>query len=43
MIATPIKSGNVPPTEAVAASLLRPDRQEEPSIYAALGWDDDDE
>jgi DNA replication regulator SLD3 len=41
--ATPIKSLSVPVSEARPAISLKPVQDEEPSIYASLGWDDDDD
>jgi DNA replication regulator SLD3 len=42
VIATPTKTVHVSVEETAALSFSRPSRPEEPSIYAALGWDDDD-
>jgi DNA replication regulator SLD3 len=41
--ATPIKSFSTPVSEAQPTVTLRPVQDEERSIYASLGWDDDEE
>jgi DNA replication regulator SLD3 len=40
--ATPLKSASVPLADTGAGAMSKPIQQDEPSIYAALGWDDDD-
>ncbi|EAT85450.2 hypothetical protein SNOG_06799 [Parastagonospora nodorum SN15] len=41
--ATPIKSFSTPVSEAQPAVTLKPVQDEERSIYASLGWDDDED
>jgi DNA replication regulator SLD3 len=41
--ATPTKPVHVSTAETVSIPYTKPVREEEPSIYAALGWDDDDD
>jgi DNA replication regulator SLD3 len=43
VFATPTKPTGIPPTEATSAACSKKDQVEECSIYAALGWDDDDD
>jgi DNA replication regulator SLD3 len=43
VVATPTKPTSVPYTDAIPAPWSNKDRTEESSIYAALGWDDDDD
>lgn len=41
--ATPTKLVQISTEETVSVIFTKPVREEEPSIYAALGWDDDDD
>lgn len=43
VVATPTKSVNVPPAETGSAAFPKPVQETELNIYAALGWDDDDD
>ncbi|KAH7095997.1 DNA replication regulator SLD3-domain-containing protein [Paraphoma chrysanthemicola] len=42
-VATPTKPVNTSPVETISAALPKPVRDTEPNIYAALGWDEDDD
>lgn len=43
VLATPTKSVNRLPNETASAAFPKPVQETEPNIYAALGWDDDDD
>ncbi|KAF2031999.1 hypothetical protein EK21DRAFT_99322 [Setomelanomma holmii] len=43
VFATPTRTDRVPPAETVSAPPTKPVQEAEPNIYAALGWDDDDD
>jgi len=43
VVATPTKTVHVSIEEMAPISFSRPSQPKEPSIYAALGWDDDDD
>ncbi|KAH7080548.1 DNA replication regulator SLD3-domain-containing protein [Paraphoma chrysanthemicola] len=42
-VATPTKPINTLPVETISAALPKPVQDTEPNIYAALGWDEDDD
>jgi DNA replication regulator SLD3 len=41
--ATPVKASGLPPVEAPPVAFSQPTQEGETSIYAALGWDDEDD